>query len=40
MIDGASMLSHNEWVEVINYQKELDEEKMQREKEAKDRLKL
>jgi hypothetical protein len=39
LIDGASMLSQNEWVEVINYQRELDEEKMQREKEAKERVK-
>lgn len=25
LIDGASLLSANEWVEVANYQKELDE---------------
>ncbi|TNV73533.1 hypothetical protein FGO68_gene7798 [Halteria grandinella] len=38
-IDGASMLSQNEWVEVINYQREIDEEKIQREKQVKEKLK-
>jgi len=38
-IDGASMLSQNEWVEVINYQREIDEEKIQKEKQVKERLK-
>jgi hypothetical protein len=34
------MLSQNEWVEVINYQREIDEEKIQKEKEIRDRLKV
>lgn len=35
-IDGASMLSENEWAEIINYQRELDEEKMRKEREQRE----
>lgn len=38
-IDGASMLSENEWAEIINYQRELDEEKMRKEKEKREEQK-
>jgi hypothetical protein len=47
MIEGISnlreaepVLENNEWVEVINYQRELDEEKIQKEKLDKDRQKI
>jgi len=35
-IDGASMLSENEWAEGINYQREMDEEKLRKEREQRD----
>ena len=38
-IDGASMLSENEWAEVINYQREMDEEKLRKEREQRDEQK-
>ena len=38
-IDGASMLSVNEWAEVINYQREMDEEKLRKEREQRDEQK-
>ena len=38
-IDGASMLSENEWVEIINYQREKDEEKIRKEREQREEQK-
>jgi hypothetical protein len=37
---GASMLSANEWVEIMNYQQELDQEKIKKEREAKTQKQL
>lgn len=39
LIDGASLLSANEWVEVAYYQKELDEQKIREEKELRNKQK-
>jgi len=33
------MLSENEWAEIINYQRELDEEKIRKEREKRDEQK-
>ncbi len=35
LIDGASILSENEWVEIARYQREVDEEQIRKEKEAR-----
>jgi len=34
------MISENQWVEVVKYQKELDEEKILKEKQLKEKKKL
>ncbi len=35
LIDGASILSENEWVEIARYQREVDEEQIRKEREAR-----
>lgn len=40
LIDGASLLSENEWVEVAKYQRELDEEKIRKERDQRNQQKL
>ena len=41
MIDGgASMLSENEWVEIVRFKQEMDEEQMQKERDRRNHQKL
>ena len=40
LIDGASLLSENEWVEIARYQREVDEEQIRKEKEARNNQKI
>jgi hypothetical protein len=40
LIDGASLLSENEWVEIVRFKQEMDEEQMQRERDKRNQQKL
>lgn len=40
LIDGASLLSENEWVEIARYQREVDEEQIRKEREARNNQKM
>jgi hypothetical protein len=39
LIDGASLLSENEWVEIARYQREVDEEQIRKERETRNNQK-
>ena len=39
LIDGASVLSENEWVEIARYQREVDEEQIRKERETRNNQK-
>ena len=38
--EGASLLSENEWVEIVRFKQEMDEEQMQRERDKRTQQKL
>lgn len=38
--EGASLLSENEWVEIVRFKQEMDEEQMQRERDKRNQQKL
>lgn len=40
LIDGASVLSENEWVEIARYKQEVDEEQIRKEREARNNQKM